>query len=724
MSAFDTSVTLEDVFTVVGAKRVPLAPELAGYLTLEIADGTDAGGGDVAPRTVYISEEGTVALVRPKSNPAVGDAETSVRKILARLLDASGSQTPALSAAAKRSPGAGLRPLAEELEAALIPVNRAAGRRALARLAREVKRVMLGVGRNASVVPPSGGRPGMPRREVQPRTETAPASRRGFEDEAKTVKRHNQLEELARSTVSRPTEASPFGLTPPPVPAGLMPPVAPVRAQSAPLPPPPRGVASGPPAPPPPPRREGAVPAKSGAIAEVRPEGSGPRLFGGDEVDSLLASFDVSSGGEKEMRNELKAIVGLEPTPGPDPTTLAELTKDIGRDIPKHLEKDIDKGEDDSVEALLALADSTGPLAPPLPPPGFPGKAPEASGGAPPSAPPPSPLVPSAHTYALAPETPPPGAPPIAAVAAAAIGSALAPLAAGNAPAPAPRHSPGAFAAAGSASPAAPPAQATSASGRRERFQEPPVTTAKRRPTATGRGRAGAPRAPKTGFAMLLLALLVVVAGGAAVWWKAPYIFTGRKKPALTPPPATAPPLPQAPKCKVALVLTDAPANAEILLRMGQAPVDVERMPVGARLEFVATAEGYAPRRAIVKDDSPWDSGPDGKPRIDVPIQLDPSKVKPGQIDPWPAAEPGSQVGGTGAPGTVHVVSNVRGAEVWLLAGLGPEARIEQLRCDEEIDVLLAGPAALRRRLNVPQKDIQAAESDPQGNKVVRVSAK
>ena len=39
MSALESSVTLEDVFAVVEGKRVPLAPELAGYLTLEVADG-------------------------------------------------------------------------------------------------------------------------------------------------------------------------------------------------------------------------------------------------------------------------------------------------------------------------------------------------------------------------------------------------------------------------------------------------------------------------------------------------------------------------------------------------------------------------------------------------------------------------------------------------------------------------------------------------------------
>ncbi len=154
MSTLESSITLEDLFAVVAAKRVPLAPELAGYLVLGIADGTDAGTGPVDPKTVFISEEGTVALVRPKRDLVEGDTEASVRALLARLLEASGSGTPALNTAATRRAGHGLPALVEELEAALIPVNRAAGRRALARLAREAKRVVHGIGRNASVPPP------------------------------------------------------------------------------------------------------------------------------------------------------------------------------------------------------------------------------------------------------------------------------------------------------------------------------------------------------------------------------------------------------------------------------------------------------------------------------------------------------------------------------------------------------------------------------------------
>ena len=186
--ALESSVTLDDVFVVVGAKRVPLAPELAGYLTLEIAEGSAQALGDVDPRSVYIGEEGTVALVnRPRRDPPTGDTESSIRAVLARLLEASGSQTPGLGSVAGgggRTPGMGS--LIEELEAALIPVNRAAGRRALARLAREVKRVTprRGGGKRFAFAPgepgtsaraPLGGRP----RHSTPASERAARAKGG-----------------------------------------------------------------------------------------------------------------------------------------------------------------------------------------------------------------------------------------------------------------------------------------------------------------------------------------------------------------------------------------------------------------------------------------------------------------------------------------------------------------------------------------------------------------
>ncbi|MBS2019873.1 MAG: hypothetical protein JST00_43825 [Deltaproteobacteria bacterium] len=765
MSALESSVTLEDIFSVVEAKRVPLAPELAGYLTLEIADGTQGTGGEVDPKTVYVSEEGTVALVRPKKDAPSGDTEASVRGILSKLLDASGSATPALTAAAKRKAGTGMTSLISELEAALIPVNRAAGRRALARLAREVKRVTLGVGRNASAPPVV--RPAIRRVEKTEKTEKAespedvmsgpdapPGPRGSFTDEAATAKRANQLADIAAQMnapelVNPPKPAVPaIGLTPPPLPgapAPVPPPPAPTArgvgapaaAKGAALPPPP---VKGPPAvaPPPPARAKGAEPKSDPKPAE---KGTPDKLFGGDEVDSLLATFEVSSVGEKQMSRDLKAIAGLDPTPAPpDAQTLESLTKDIGKDLPKIAPRDSGSSQNvaaaadaNDLDALLAMTDAPAKAPPPAPaaaPPPAP-KKPDSAPKLPPASvlerrePAPSPPAPAA---ALAPPSPlvpmspePPPAPMVRPMTPGSVPELAASMSeALKRPVTPPRNIPA----------AAPSSTSSGNTGRHAKpapeSAAPPASSTRKsaRPAKQTTGAYRQPRAPKTGLVMLVLTLLVLVGGGAAIWMWKPAFFTGKKRPVPTASTSAAPVTPPPPRCKVALVVTDVPANAEILLRMGQAPLDVERMPVGTRLEFVATAEGHAPRRAVVKADAQWEKSSDGKPRIDVPIQLDPSKAKPGALDPWPAAEPGSQVGGSGAPGTVHVLSTPRAAEIWLLAGLGPEARIEQLRCDGDIDVLLAGPPQLRKRLHVSEKDIQAATADPQGNRVVTVTGK
>jgi hypothetical protein len=720
MSSLETSVTLEDVFSVVEGKRVPLAPELAGYLTLEVADGADAGGGAIDPKSVFISEEGTVALVK-KKDAAAGDAEASVRGILQKLLEASGSSTPALTAAAKRKPVAGLPALVEELEAALIPVNRAAGRRALARLAREVKRVTMGVGRNALgapiglSVPPAApkkesaapAKPLAPRAPARSEDDARPAAApadivaraRKFDDEPMTTKRPPLSDVLESEKKMRP------GLPVPP------------RGAGAPLPPPPqRG--SGPPMVAPPPRRDapGSAP-PAPAVTEVRPEGGGEKLFGGSEVDDLLSAFEVT-GSEKQHARDLKAIAGLSPTPPPaDAKRVAELSKDVGKEPPKKRNAEAN----DSVEALLALADAaskpTAPPTRPLPPRAEQGSfelsAPLAQRPAPPAAPPP---------VAPLPPAPPPPAPfALAAplLPAPTTSASSEPPFVSSAAEPPKRPSPPKIKA------APPVASAPPVSSQRRKTSEAPLAKQTGRKTKTGRtGQHKRPRPSRAGLFLLVFVLVALTSATIGIYLYNPAFFTGRRKLPVKPTPSssTTVPLP-APRCKVALVVTDAPNNAEILLRVGQSPVDVDRMPVGTRLEFVATAEGYAPRRAIIRAESPWDR-PDGKYRIDLPVQLDPSKAKPGQNDPWPAAEPGSQVGGSGQPGTVHVVANVRGAEIWLLAGLGPEARIEQLRCDADIDVLLAGAGSLRKRLHINERDISAAMPDANGNKVVTTSAK
>jgi hypothetical protein len=622
--ALESSITLDDVFAMVGAKRVPLAPELAGYLTLEVAEGADEAGGDVDPRSVYIAEEGTVALVRPREALA-GDAEASVRAILGRLLDASGSRTAALTAAARRKSTGSLRALIEELEAALIPVNRAAGRRALARLAREVKRVTLGVGRNAASAAPRGPArvslsPNQPQASGRP-----PAAIAMPTDEEPTARREMLVELMmmesapsneAGGPVSRPVTMDLEDIE-----------EKPSDTLRAPIPqPPPASVSptSGPPS-------------------------SGPNSA--DDVDSLLAQFSrASQRPDQVVARDLKAMAGLDPTP-PPPRSLSSL-----------------RPSDPGVEALLALSDPT-----PLP-----GRTASSRPLPPPSSPP-----------AQAPKRPPP-------------------------PAPEPEPLP---------SRARMPSQ-----------KEIPTGASLRRPVAaisrisTGEFRRTSKRRSDLWLVALLLALIGLGVGG--VWMLKPGFFTGRTPEKIAQEKSAADTArqrtlaaQQAMACKVTLAVTDVPANAEVLLREGQAPVDVERMPVGTRLEFVATAEGFAPKRTVVPAGVAWDTGTDGKPRFEVAVQLDKSSGKP-RGDIWPPGEPGSEVGGKGSPGTVHLVATPRGAEVWLLAGLGPAARVEALPCDQDVDVLVAGPTTLRKRIHVSAASFTPGPEAPSNGRFAKVSAK
>jgi hypothetical protein len=589
-SALDSSVTLDEVFAVVTTRRVPLAPELAGYLVLEIAEHADPSGGDVDPKTVFVSEEGTVALIKVRREGPGGDAEASVRAALARLLDASGSQTPALAAASKRKSGSGLPALAEELETALIPVNRAAGRRALARLAREVRRVTLGVGRNA--LPSSSD--GLPssRRASAP-SYAAPGeatlARSFSREEDPTTARGQIPEALIR-------KATPAGL--------------------------------------------GEMPTTQFDPSEHTPSPSQV------DIDALIANFGVSGTGDQQHANELKAMAGLDPTPAPSPDAL--------------------RGQ-------------------------------------------------GAHDAATAPD-------------AGASDAALDALLALGAREPAAQQARQGARGEGKGAKVGKPTPGPDTAARDRKRDERQLPT---QPSHLKRGPASFPGAPppkpRRSMVGMVLATVALGAGAYAVWQLRPAGLAERSAPDRHAPQASAQQPHATAACLATLLLTDIAPHAEVLLREGQAPVDVEKMPVGARLEFVATAEGYAPKRVVVPAGASWDNGADGKPRFEAAVQLDRSRAKPGANDPWPAGEPGSEVGGQGPPGTVRVVATPRGAEVWLLAGIGPEARIEQLRCDKDLDVLLAGPTTFRKRLHVqpgqfvPEENRGASAKAP--TRVARISA-
>jgi hypothetical protein len=699
-NAIDASVTLDDVFSVVTGKRVPLAPELAGYLALEIAEAAGAGAGEIDPKSVYVGEEGSVAIVR---KGGTGDAETSIRGLLGRLLEASGSQTSAVAAVAKRKTAGGVSALVEELEAALIPVNRSAGRRALARLAREVKRVTQGVGRNASAAPP-------PMRAPVARGDAPPSPRLPRVPDRQILDEEDAAVTLARDPGAKPS--------PPPPRPPLAPPLA-APAPRARLPGPGPAAGALPKMPSPSPSPGAAATGVQSTFLETPPSRQGPKLFARSEVDSLLDTFEVSDNdGDKAVARELKAMVGLDPTPPPPD---AEAIEKLSPHKPTAAAASAAPA-DDPVAALLAMTESPSSTEPGSPPARAPAPAPIPA--APPRHADPVDALLAATAAHSAPPPPMPGRP---------AAQAPSPQPPPAAPAPPPHQPPGPFAR--SAAPAAaPPPPSAPGSGPRL----PAAPDSRRAPTAripspdrsTPKKKSGS----SAGMVLVLVALLALAAGAAAIWKLKPGLLTGRTPENVALERASAEvarqqalQAAQQKSCRVTLIVSEIPSNAEVLLRMGQSPVDVPRMPVGARLEFVATAEGFAPKRGVVPAAQAWDPGPDGKPRYSLAIQLDKSTAKAGSLDPWPVGEPGTEVGGRGAPGTVQVIANPKGAEIWLLAGVGPEARIEQLPCEQDYEVLLANQS-LRKRLAVTAKDIAERAEAPAGTegagtKLVKLSA-
>lgn len=647
-SPLTDSVTLEDVLAVVATKRVPMAPELAGYLVLELAEGATHGNADIDPKQVFVGEEGSVAVVT--SGTSGGDTETSLRAILAKMLEASGTQAPALTQASKQTARVGVTNFIEELEAALIPLNRSAGRRALARLAREVKRVVLGVGRATA----------LPALATQQFESSSSSSSKG----------------AAKSTTPPPPQVA--ASTPPPAVASLAkedrprvhpssltppPPEPAAKAQEAlaPSPPPPQAASSPLSALSPPPARA-AIPlappefsrshgsdegrakpaAKEGALPPpklpplARPVRKTP-LFGGDDIDDLLENFSISDQkGEKAQARDLKAMAGLDPTP-PPPTATVRVA----------IEKAIEEDDAGSVEALLAATAQTHETPPT-----------KRSSWTQPE--------PEARTK---PEEP----------------------RAAKAEAPREAREP--------ARPA-PPAP------------EPPPVRAPQPSAPKGGPRLREPAPPSSAGKMILFGMLfAALVGLGAVWLFFPQFFTG-KRPAPSATAGAVTTAPTAPKCRAGIRIIDAEPDAEILLRVGKAPVDMPSLPVGTRIEFVGTAEGHVPKRAVIPAQVAWDRGPDKKPRYELALELTPSRARPGTDDPWPPSEPGTQVGGRGEPGSVHIVSTPRAADIWLLIGLGPEARYQPLPCDADADILIARGTS-RVKLHASAKDLETAPEGP-----------
>ncbi|MDI3291275.1 hypothetical protein [Polyangium sp. 15x6] len=139
------NVTLSEVLGAAHARAAAMVPESAGYLVLSLCDALGNLPIRVDPAAVTLSAEGVVAVDRQGEVLSGAEAARGLRELLGRLLAVAAGGAPGLHAvarprsqAAERGPGV----VAAEIEAALVPLNRGAAKRTLARLARETARAV------------------------------------------------------------------------------------------------------------------------------------------------------------------------------------------------------------------------------------------------------------------------------------------------------------------------------------------------------------------------------------------------------------------------------------------------------------------------------------------------------------------------------------------------------------------------------------------------------
>jgi len=333
------SVTLDEVLSAANARAASLVPETAGYFALAIADATARLPYRIGDELVSLTTEGTVKVARGRDVMPPDACTAVLRDGLARLLGAAVGSMPGLAntARAREESEDGVESYIRELEAALVPVNRAAARRALGRLARETAKA-----RDAGKLRRRRVRPARP--EAPPRAPThasrppsapAPSFAASHEPERRSTL-HPRPEPMVAAPELSP--ASSFEAAPA-APADAAWPVLPVE-----LPPPapeamleidvdleqelavadPTPTDMRPPVLDMAPTTVDAPTAPRGAARDVLREPTQGAKIGGcvrSDVDDLLDRFVVSTiagpDALKASRASLKRLAGLDPTPPP-----------------------------------------------------------------------------------------------------------------------------------------------------------------------------------------------------------------------------------------------------------------------------------------------------------------------------------------------------------------------------------------------------------------------
>lgn len=134
-------VSVAQLVDVAERLQVSVPAELGGCIVLAAADQLVSRPLELEPSQLILFEDGVLRISGGTSSDETM-AESRLREVLGSLLRGACAVTPALLRAARRSSAGDLLAFVRELEIALVPTNRGAAKRALARLCRDVSRAI------------------------------------------------------------------------------------------------------------------------------------------------------------------------------------------------------------------------------------------------------------------------------------------------------------------------------------------------------------------------------------------------------------------------------------------------------------------------------------------------------------------------------------------------------------------------------------------------------
>lgn len=148
------------------------------------------------------------------------------------------------------------------------------------------------------------------------------------------------------------------------------------------------------------------------------------------------------------------------------------------------------------------------------------------------------------------------------------------------------------------------------------------------------------------------------------------------------------------------------PDRAQVLMYVGRGPALAEELPMGVAHEFVAIADGRAPTRAVLPADAQWEPG-DGGGRYELAMQAGQTPMETLELGPTQLPQ---DVGEPGGMGSVRIVTNPPGAKVYVLIGFSPEVRVENVRTDQAVELLIYLEGHSVQRAVVGPSDWREAE--------------